>query len=304
MQYPKISTQFLLNRLEFPTQRVRVVLDTDTYNEVDDQFALAYAIKSSDKLNLEAVYAAPFHNERSSSPRNGMERSYDEILKVLDLLNVNHENYVFKGSTDYLKEIENPEESEAVNDLINRAMSADDDNPLYVVAIGAITNVANAILLQPEIIKKIVVVWLGGNDLNWDHVKEFNLRQDVLATRIVFDSGVPLVLIPCLGVASHLITTIPELEKCLDGKSRIGTYLTDIVRNYTKDPYGWSKVIWDISAIAWLINPDWIPTHLVHSPVITDQVTWSEDKTRHFIRSAYYVNRDPIFKDLFSKLKD
>ena len=304
MQFPSLSTQFLLNRLELPTQKVNVVLDTDTYNEVDDQFALAYAIKSSDKLNLEAVYAAPFHNNRSENPKNGMERSYDEILKILDLLNVNHENYVFKGSTDYLKDIENPEESEAVNDLISRAMAADDDNPLYVVAIGAITNVATAILIQPEIIKKIVVVWLGGNDLNWDQVKEFNLRQDVLATRTILDSGVPLVLIPCLGVASHLTTTIPELENCLDGKSRIGTYLTDIVRNYTKDPYGWSKVIWDISTIAWLLNPDWIPTHLVHSPVITDQITWSVDKTRHFIRSAYYVNRDPIFKDLFNKLKE
>ncbi|NLB43125.1 MAG: nucleoside hydrolase, partial [Clostridiales bacterium] len=279
MQFPSLSTQFLLNRLELPTQKVNVVLDTDTYNEVDDQFALAYAIKSSDKLNLEAVYAAPFHNNRSENPKNGMERSYDEILKILDLLNVNHENYVFKGSTDYLKDIENPEESEAVNDLISRAMAADDDNPLYVVAIGAITNVATAIMIQPEIIKKIVVVWLGGNDLNWDQVKEFNLRQDVLATRTILDSGVPLVLIPCLGVASHLTTTIPELENCLDGKSRIGTYLTDIVRNYTKDPYGWSKVIWDISTIAWLLNPDWIPTHLVHSPVITDQITWSVDKT-------------------------
>ena len=228
MRFPSLSTQFLLNRLELPTQKVNVVLDTDTYNEVDDQFALAYAIKSSDKLNLEAVYAAPFHNNRSENPKNGMERSYDEILKILDLLNVNHENYVFKGSTDYLKDIENPEESEAVNDLISRAMAVDDDNPLYVVAIGAITNVATcviapianvatAILLQPDIIKKIVVVWLGGNDLSWSHAKEFNLMQDVLAARTVFDSGVPLVLVPCLGVASHLTTTIPELEKCLDG---------------------------------------------------------------------------------------
>lgn len=304
MQFPSLSTQFLLNRLKLPTLKVNVVLDTDTYNEVDDQFALAYAIKSSDKLNLEAVYAAPFHNNRSASPKNGMELSYNEIMKILDLLNVNHENFVFKGSTDYLKCKEKPEESEAVNDLISRAMAADDDNPLYVVAIGAITNVATAILLQPEIIEKIVVVWLGGNDLSWGHVKEFNLRQDVLAARIIFDSGVPLVLIPCLGVASHLTTTIPELEKCLDGKSRIGTYLTDIVRNYTNDPYAWSKVIWDISTIAWLINPDWIPTHLVHSPIITDQITWSIDKSRHFIRSAYHVNRDPIFKDLFNKLKE
>ena len=54
-----------------------------------------------------------------------------------------------------------PQESDAVRDLVDKAMAPQDD-PLYVVAIGAITNVASAILLEPEIIKHIVVVWLGG----------------------------------------------------------------------------------------------------------------------------------------------
>jgi len=53
-------------------------------------------------------------------------------------------------------------------------------------------------------------------------------------------------------------------------KVGIGTYLIDIVRNYTKDPLVWPKVLWDVSAIAWLVNFSWIPTHLVHSSLITD----------------------------------
>ncbi len=43
-------------------------------------------------------------------------------------------------------------------------------------------------------------------------------------------------------------------------------------------------------------------TQLVHSPIVTDQVTWSLDASRHFIRYAYAIQRDPIFKDLFTKL--
>lgn len=302
MSFPKLSTQQLIKKLEPPTEKVRIVLDTDTYNEVDDQFALAYAIKSNDKIDLEAVYAAPFHNERSSSPEEGMELSYQEIIKILDLLKVNSHNFAFRGSTGYLKDINQPRESEAVRDLINRAMAADDEDPLYVVAIGAITNIASAILIEPKIIEKIVVVWLGGHALFWPDTKEFNLVQDVAAARIVFDCGVPLVHIPCVGVTTHLLTTISELEQYLDGKSDIGTYLTDIVKNYTSNPYAWSKVIWDITTIAWLINPQWVPTNLVHSPIVTDQVTWSFDQSRHFIRSAYFINRDPIFGDLFKKL--
>ena len=301
MIFPKLSTEFLIRRLEPPTGKVRMVLDTDTYNEVDDQFALAYALKSEDKIDLEAVYAAPFFNDRSTGPEDGMERSYREIKNILRLLDKPMET-VFRGSTDYLKAIDEPQKSEAVDDLVERAMASADDDPLYVVAIGAITNVASAILTEPEIIKKIVVVWLGGHAHNWPDTREFNLGQDVLAARIIFDSGVPLVQIPCMGVTTHLLTNISELEYYLDGKSQIGTYLTDIVRNYTKDPYAWSKVIWDVSTIAWLINPDWVPTNLTHSPIVTDQVTWSFDRSRHLIRCASFMHRDPIFGDIFKKL--
>ena len=40
-----------------PNEKVRMVLDTDTYNEIDDQFALVYALLCPEKLNVEAVYA-------------------------------------------------------------------------------------------------------------------------------------------------------------------------------------------------------------------------------------------------------
>ena len=55
-----------------------MVLDTDTYNEIDDQFALVYALLCPEKLNVEAVYAALFTNDRSTGPGDGMEKSYEE----------------------------------------------------------------------------------------------------------------------------------------------------------------------------------------------------------------------------------
>lgn len=301
MEFPMLQNEQLYKHLEPPKGKVRMVLDTDTYNEIDDQFALAYAMRSSEKLDVEAVYAAPFFNDRSISPEDGMEKSYKEILNVLQLLDGSSDVRLFRGSTGYLTNPETPRESEAARDLVKRAMSSE-NGLLYVVAIGAITNVASAILMEPKIIGKIVVVWLGGHAFNWHNTAEFNLAQDIYASRLIFDCGVPLIHIPCYGVASHLLTTIPELEYYLMGKSKIGTYLTKIVKNYAGEPYGWSKVIWDAAAIAWLINPDWVPTNIVHSPVLTDQVTWSFDSRRHFIRSAVFVHRDKIFADLFKKL--
>ena len=65
----------LLKRLRKPAGCVDVVIDTDTFNEIDDQFALAYLIRSEEKLHLKAIYAAPFHNEKSAGPEDGMEKS-------------------------------------------------------------------------------------------------------------------------------------------------------------------------------------------------------------------------------------
>ena len=303
MNFPKLSDSLRLARLQPPTGQVRMVLDTDTYNEVDDQFALVHALLSPERLRVEAIYAAPYYNNRSSGPADGMEKSYEEIHRLLEKLQWPTRDFVYRGATAYLDPHLQPQESAAARDLIARALASPDDDPLYVVAIGAITNVATAVLLEPKIIEKIVVVWLGGHALHWPHTREFNLKQDVPAARLLFDCGVPFVLIPCMGVVSHLHTTIPELEAYVAGRGAIGDYLVEIVKGYHDDHRGWSKVIWDISTIAYLLNERWTPSHLVHSPVLTDQVTWSVDQSRHLIRYVHFIERDPIFSDLFTKLE-
>ncbi|RIH66763.1 nucleoside hydrolase [Mariniphaga sediminis] len=300
--FPKLEEAFRLKQLEPPSGKVRVVLDTDTYNEVDDQFALAYAYLSKEKIQLEAVYAAPFHNARSEGPADGMEKSYQEILRLLKMLGKSPEKFAFRGSDRYLEDVTRPVRSEAALDLVQKAMASSPENPLYVVPVGCITNIASAILIEPEIIKNIVVVWLGGNGLNWPHQREFNLKQDVLAARVVFDSGVPLVVMPCRPVVSHFHTTIPELKYYLEGKNELSDYLYNIVCEYSGGKEAYSKVIWDVTTVAWLVNPTWIQTDLVHSPVLTDQMTFSVDHSRHFIRMATDLRRDAIFRDLFSKL--
>ncbi len=302
MNFPKLPESKRLEMLEPPVGQVRMVLDTDTYNEIDDQFAVVHALLSPDALNVEAIYAAPFQNNRSANPEDGMEKSYDEILRLLDFLGISSDGFVFRGSRAFLTDGETPEHSEAAEDMVKRAMSRTDE-PLYVVAVGAITNVASAILIEPEIIKRIVVVWLGGNPLYWSHTREFNLAQDVHAARLVLNSGVPFVHLPARGVVSHLLTTVAEMERYVQGQGKIGDYLVDIFKDYSKDHYAWSKVIWDISATAYLVNSRWVPTEIVHSPILTDAITWSFDNSRHLMRVATGVNRDAIFRDLFDKLK-
>lgn len=297
-----VSMEKLIQLLELPgTEKVRAVLDTDTYNEIDDQFALAYALLAKDRIDLEAVYAAPFHNKRSDGPGDGMIKSYEEIIRVMESMQVSPDGMVFKGSENYLPGRDQPVESTAARDLVNKA-KVPDDRILYVLTIGVPTNVASAILMEPAIIDRIVVVWLGGNPLEYPTAREFNLMQDIYASRILFDSGVPLIHVPCINVAEHLRTTIHEMKAHLTGKNALCDYILQIYQEYVSEEMSTrSKVIWDISTVALMINSEWFKTSLVHSPILTDQMTYSVDTSRHFIRVVDRIDRDSVFNDMFKR---
>ena len=289
--------------------RVRVVLDTDTFNELDDQYALAYSLLSPERMAVEAIYAAPFVNDRSRSAAEGMEKSYEEIQRLLNFFPHVDRRIALRGSGRFFERKNRPVDSPAARDLIERALKPG-DGPLYVLTIGCPVNVSSAILMEPKIKETIVVVWLGGTPSYWPSASEFNLRQDVIASQVLFDSGVALVQVPTKNVSEHLRTTVPELDRHLRGRSRIGDYLYGQFLQYFAErlkqgqgqDFPWSKVIWDISAVAWLKNPEWVPSQIVPSPVLTDDMHWQSATGRHNIRVANNVDRDAIFNDLFSRL--
>ena len=296
----------MIHRLERPVGPVDVVLDTDTFNEIDDQFALAYLIKNPDKLRLQAIYAAPYFNSKSSGPEDGMLKSYNEILNVLTLMEREDlKEHVFHGSRAYMPDEHTPVESDAARDLIKQAMAHTAENPLYVIAIGAITNVSSALVMKPEIKDRIVVVWLGGHALEWPHNKEFNLYQDVAGARIVFGCGVPLVQLPCMGVVSAFRTTGPELEYHLRGRNKLCDYLADVTAAEAIACGGnvtWSRPIWDVTAVAWLLDGKFMRDRLEHAPLPEYDHRYAPRVDSHLYKYVYYIDRDLLFEDLFAKL--
>ncbi|MDF2837424.1 MAG: nucleoside hydrolase [Paenibacillus sp.] len=299
--YPKLPEELRVKRLEHPGRKIRMVLDTDTFNEIDDQFAVVYALGSPETMQVEAFYAAPFFNDLSTGPADGMEKSYQELKKITSIAG-REDIPLYRGSAAYLPAADQYVESEAARNLVERAMASSDEDPLYVLAIGAITNVASAILMEPRIIERIVVVWLGGHSLQWPDTWEFNLHQDLHASRVVLDSGVPLVLAPCMGVASNLKTSLSEIRDYVKEQGPIGQYLYETYRDCSSDHFAYTRVIWDISVVAWLVDPGWCPSVLTASPRLSDDARWIQDPTRHLIRSMYHIHRDDVFRDLFRKI--
>lgn len=302
------QTNYFKN-LSVPNGCIDIIMDTDAYNEIDDQFAISYLIKHQEKFKIKGFCAAPFLNARVSTVSEGMRKSYEEILNLLSLTNNDElKSIVFKGSEDYLKDEHTPIHSDASAFIANHANEYNQERPLYIIAIGAITNIASAILQNPEMINRCVVIWLGGHAIHCNNgANEFNMRQDIAAARVVFDSGIPLVMLPCKGVVDRLLTSKYELEHWLSGKNKLCDYLflhtVEEAESYAKDR-PWTRVIWDISAVAWLLNENnrYMKDKLISCPVPEYDKHYAFDDNRRLIKYVYEINRDAIFEDLFHSL--
>jgi inosine-uridine nucleoside N-ribohydrolase len=355
-QFPQLSDDAMRRMLEPPTAPIRLIIDTDTHNEIDDQFTLAWALLSQDQLTLEGMCAEPYsfrhHRDplnaayrllkdnpyadlppelsgyrrmalnhvgigsdpqqlRYVNPDEGMELSYQEILKVYDLLGENAAGKVFRGSPGYLTSLDAPIRSDSTEFIIERAL-AQDDRPLYIAAIGCLTNVASALLIAPEIASRIVVLWTSTypSFVNLSHLPSLNLMQDPLASQLIYDCGVPLVFLPGYYVGEQLKLSLADMEQYVRGKGKMGDYLYHL---YTHNPihplfgiadhYARTWVIWDLIDIAWLLQPEWVPSQLVRAPRLTDDLYWAAERNPHLMREAIGIDRDAIFRDLFRKLE-
>ncbi len=135
-----------------PDSLIDVVLDTDAANEADDQYAIAYLLRSADRLRVRGLCAAPFFgpDKPVATIAQGIDASCREIRRVLALCGREDLNdSVYPGSTAYLGDETAPVDSPASRYIARLAREYSPEHPLYVVCIGAITNVASALLLDP-----------------------------------------------------------------------------------------------------------------------------------------------------------
>lgn len=357
-RFPTLDPELMKSRLARPGPGARVIIDTDTANEIDDQYALAWALLSPERLQLEGVTAVPFsfqhHREgliksveilRRGGPENpdeetfmgglggwaqriidtgrkaeevkfvppeeGVELSYQEILTIFDKCGVASEGKVFRGAPGYLTGYDAPIESESTRFIIEQARNRA-AGPVYILAMGALTNIASALLLAPDIIDNIVVVWTASFPSYAPFCNEpsLNLVQDRLASQLLFECGVPHVYLPGYHVGAQLKISYPEMERFIKPRGAIGAYLWQL---YTNNPLHemfaitgqetktW--VIWDIINVAWLFSDSYVSMHMTTSPALNDDLYWQTDPARHLMAEAYDLDRDAIFEDLYRTLE-
>lgn len=280
----------------------KVIIDTDACNEVDDQFAIAYAL-ASERIQVLSINAAPFFNDNSTGFKNGMEKSYDEILRVLAAIDDKPTVPVYKGSDNVIEKTGAPVDSPAARNIIDTAMASDE--PIYILGLGAATNIASALLMEPAIKDKIVVIWLGGTSVGSDNLGEFNLVQDYTAGQVLMDCGVPFVLCPAWNVTCVLYAELDEFRRELCGKSVICELLWQLINEvYHKAECrpGYGRTIWDIAAAALLSAPECGTYRIIPAPIFSDERVYRYDDSRHSIIYLEKLDRDAVYKDAWAKI--
>ena len=276
----------------------KVIFDTDAKNEVDDQFAIGYAMLSTERLDVLGFCAAPFINGYNDSASTGMELSYGELNYLKQLVIPSRNMPIFHGSTDYYNG-KAPEHSEAVDFIIRCARESKER--IYLIATGVISNVASALALAPDIIDKLVVVWLGTHDYEIPDWNEYNLEQDVDGARLVFDCGVPVVVVPAFGSTDILDISQPELDAYLKDKNAFCSYLYQIVEKEISHDLAARRMLFDIGATAALVTPDAVLFTVRPSPILSSIGYSVTDMSRHSVLYATMRNRQRIFADMLNK---
>ncbi len=298
---PTLSTAERAARLTLPASGpVSVLIDTDTNNEVDDQFALTFALLSR-RLVVDALYATQYTHPEGPEPEEGLELSYREIHAILDKLQLEENPPVLRGNSKTVA-ADPGQSSPAVKDLISRIRNAV-DKPLYVIAIGALTNIAAAILQAPDIITGMVLIWLGGNEYGYEKQWEYNLYGDLEASRIVFASGVPLIRFPTNSVTHTLLLTEEDLQRHVAPAGEIGAYLSEILSGYMQAKGKVHKEIWDMAPVAFMEDITWGSWKVMPMPYFTEAGEWdfsSPNRPEHIVMTK--IDAQSMMAAFFKRL--
>jgi len=295
----------------------RVIFDTDANNELDDQHALAYLLLNGDDFAVRGVTV--------NATRSGGEvkNHYDEALRVIQLCNLEGKIPLYTGADANFEDIRDSihlddfDGHEAVDFIIKEALATKDDSPLILLAVGKLTNVALALMKEPQISSRMKVVWLGSN---YPEPGEYNQDSDIPSMNYVLNSYTPFEMVtvrygkPSGTDAVSLKRT--EINERMPGKgpqsstpvigrhgqphSSFGDYSVSLFANYKYDAT--TRALFDMAAVAIIKEPQWAEVRTHPCPIFKDGA-WVERPTNtRTIEIWENFNRDAIIEDLFKTL--
>lgn len=303
---------------EVRKEKIRVVFDTDTNNELDDQHALAYLVFNQERFKIDAITI------NTTSSGGHMDQQYAEARRVLQLCNADTLP-VLKGADasfrDILPGIDSSvyDGKEAVDRIIAEAKKPASEK-LVVLAVGKLTNMALALAQDPSIVSRIRLVWLGSN---YPEPGEHNQVNDTAAMNYVLNSDIEFEMVTVRygkpsGTGAVTITKEevdkrmpglgPKISKPVEGRhggmfSCFGDYSVNLFQHidYHGDPP--SRALFDLAAVAIVKNPAWATLHSIPAPLYVNGQWQERPGNPRKIGIWENFDRAAIVQDMFTSLQ-
>jgi purine nucleosidase len=282
---------------------VRVITNTDAKNEADDQFAIVQALLSP-RFDNRGVIAAHFGSLKS---KTSMMDSYNEVVKVFDMMHISDKDLIFKGAENALENNREPVASDGAELIVKEALS-DDPRPLYVTFLGPLTDLASAYLMEPRIANKLTVIWIGGGAYPAGG-QEYNLSNDIVAANVVMNSQIPLWQVP-KNVYRMVKVSLAELEYRVRPHGDIGKYLFDQLNNHANTPQGIrpehrTGEIWclgDSPAVGLILCDHEYDYDWISAPEISRDMAYIHSGLNRAIRVYRTIDTRFVLEDFYAKL--
>jgi inosine-uridine nucleoside N-ribohydrolase len=231
------------------------------------------AISTPERFDLQGIVATHF---AGNAGPDSTEQSYQLLMQLLRSAG-KADQYATRRGGHPMQYPGVPTPSEGADLIIERAKAASEDDPLWIVVLGAATNTAGAILKAPEILPRIRVVFHARCSRLWpERTAQFNVIGDIIAAQTLLSSGVPLVW---FDTGTKLTIPYTETERRLAPLCDMGRFLHDYrdTRPHFADP---TKGFFDLGDIAWLTDPTLCAAETVPAPHLERHLAFNHERSR------------------------
>lgn len=277
-------------------ESLRLLIDTDAANEIDDLYAVGLALYSPERFRLEGLVATHF---AQIAGRQSIAASYDLLLDLLAAGGFGGKYPVVRGGAP-LAFRDEPSDSDGARLIIERAHAGGESDPLWVVGLGAATNLASALLIDPSIKPKVRFVFHARSELSWPQCSEqFNVAGDVRAAQCLLESGVPLVW---FDTGQQLTCPMSVTAAKLLPLGGLPAFLHEF---RLRNPYFQSdtKGFFDLGDIAWMMRPDVCQNAIVDAPRLDWLMRFQHKGDLGRMLRVSEISAGPVWELFFAKMQ-
>jgi len=300
-------------------QRIPLIFDTDANNELDDQHALTYLLLNRDTFRVLGITV------NATLYGGGIDGHYKEAERILTLCGLRGEIPILKGAEGKFREIREHIDSsrfdgfEAVSFIIEQA-GRERQEPLLVIAVGKLTNLALALEKDPSLTGRIRIVWLGSN---YPEPGEYNQDNDTAALNYLLETEVPFNMVTVRGGKSSGTAAVkvsqkeinermpglgPHIGEPVTGRhggrfGNFGDYSVNLFENIGYEGEARERSLFDMAAVAIVKNPSWASSKVIPAPLLVNNRWVERPDNQRTITIWENFHRDEIIADFFHTLE-